>query len=115
MKSFSETTAVLRKTVSSLISLDIRGNPWQEELDSASLRHYVIGQLKMLRTLNRTEVSNEESEHALGEVVASHLSLATIMSKARTNQTLPPILCLQSTADYLDTNSRYECRWSCKS
>ena len=89
-----------------MTALDLRGNKWEELIDSSSLRLYMIGQLKLLQSINGLEVTGEEAELALRAVVSSQLSMATVVSKVRTNPSAPPSLSLLTTAEQLVSNSK---------
>lgn len=106
LKNFAGTSAFLRTTTPTLTGLNLYGNKWEEQIDSTSLRLYLIGHLKLLQTIDGSEVTAEEAELALRTVVSSHLSMATVVSKVRTNPTAPPSLSLLTTAEQLVSNSK---------
>ena len=106
LKNLAETSAFLRTTTPTLTALDLRSNKWEEQIDSTSLRLYLIGPLKLLQTVNGSKVTAEEAELALRTVVSSHLSMATVVSKVRTNPIALPSLSLLTTAEQLVSGSK---------
>ncbi|KAK0052192.1 leucine-rich repeat-containing protein 9 [Biomphalaria pfeifferi] len=98
-----EELSILRKHLSTLQILDLRNNPW---LKAKELRLRTIGRLKYLQMLDGKQVEEEESALALRCAAGSRISQFSIMTFARTDQTVPRSLSLGDSAHIITSSSR---------
>uniref|UniRef100_A0A8D2KR37 Leucine rich repeat containing 9 n=1 Tax=Varanus komodoensis TaxID=61221 RepID=A0A8D2KR37_VARKO len=83
LKKVGEEISVLRKHTPSVVSLDIRHNPWHKP---ACVRLSVIGQLKALTHLDGILISEEEATAALQYMADSKITQVSLVEHSRTDE-----------------------------
>jgi len=70
-------------------------------------RIIILGDLRSVRVLNGTAVSEEEATTALKQMATSHLTLTTLMNQAHSHPEAPNTLTLSSVARILHRDHQH--------
>ena len=73
------------------------------------LRTYVLGRIRSLQTVDSQAVTEEEASRAVRNVVASHLTLSTLLSHAYTDVSPLPSLSVSPIAQTLHSHHPRPC------
>ncbi|XP_012579855.1 PREDICTED: leucine-rich repeat-containing protein 9 [Condylura cristata] len=103
LKKSGDEINVLCKHTTSLLTLDIRHNPWQKP---ATLRLSVIGRLKTLTHLDGLVVSTEETTAASKFITGTKITQLSLLRHSSTKQERPRILSIWPSAKILTQISR---------
>ncbi|KAI5232096.1 Leucine-Rich Repeat-Containing Protein 9 [Manis pentadactyla] len=94
---------VLCKHITSLLTLDIRHNPWQKP---ATLRLSVIGRLKTLTHLDGLFISEEEATAAMKFIAGTKISQFSLLRHSSIKEEKPRILSIWPSAKILTQTSK---------
>ncbi|KAM5241625.1 leucine-rich repeat-containing protein 9 isoform 3-T5 [Hipposideros larvatus] len=94
---------VLCKHTTSLLTLDIRHNPWQKP---ATLRLSVIGRLKTLTHLDGLVISEEEATAAMKFITGTKITQSSLLQHSSTAEERPRVLSIWPSAKILTQMSK---------
>uniref|UniRef100_A0A8D0NA19 U2A'/phosphoprotein 32 family A C-terminal domain-containing protein n=1 Tax=Sus scrofa TaxID=9823 RepID=A0A8D0NA19_PIG len=103
LKKSGDEINVLCKHTTSLLTLDIRHNPWQKP---ATLRMSVIGRLKTLTHLDGVLVSEEEATAATKFIAGTKITQFSLLRHSSTKEERPRILSIWPSAKILTQISK---------
>ncbi|ELK09830.1 Leucine-rich repeat-containing protein 9 [Pteropus alecto] len=103
LKKSGDEINMLCKHTTSLLSLDIRHNPWQKP---ATLRLSVIGRLKTLTHLDGLQISEEETTAAMKFITGTKITQLSILQHSSTKEERPRILSIWPSAKILTQISK---------
>ncbi|XP_039096685.1 leucine-rich repeat-containing protein 9 [Hyaena hyaena] len=98
LKKSGDEINILCKHTTSLLTLDIRHNPWQKP---ATLRLSVIGRLKTLTHLDGLLISEEEAIAAMKFITGTKITQLSLLGHSSTKEERPRILSIWSSAKIL--------------
>ncbi|XP_073098404.1 leucine-rich repeat-containing protein 9 isoform X2 [Manis javanica] len=103
LKNSGDEINVLCKHITSLLTLDIRHNPWQKP---ATLRLSVIGRLKTLTHLDGLLISEEEATAAMKFIARTKISQLSLLRHSSIKEEKPRILSIWPSAKILTQTSK---------
>ncbi|XP_045436000.1 leucine-rich repeat-containing protein 9 isoform X2 [Pipistrellus kuhlii] len=103
LKKSGDEINILCKHTTSLLTLDIRHNPWQKP---ATLRLSVLGRLKTLTHLDGVVVSEEEATAAMKFISGSKITQLSLLRHASSKEERPRILSIWPSAKILTQISK---------
>ncbi|XP_060274103.1 leucine-rich repeat-containing protein 9 isoform X8 [Ovis aries] len=103
LKKSGDEINMLCKHTTSLLTLDIRHNPWQKP---ATLRLSVIGRLKTLTHLDGVLISEEEATAAMKFISGTKITQFSLLRHSSTKEERPRILSIWPSAKILTQTSK---------
>ncbi|XP_070369811.1 leucine-rich repeat-containing protein 9 isoform X3 [Equus asinus] len=103
LKKSGDEINMLCKHTTSLLTLDIRHNPWQKP---ATLRLSVIGRLRTLTHLDGLLISEEEATAAMKFITGTKITQLSLLQHSSTKEERPRILSIWPSAKILTQSSK---------